>query len=331
MPLKIKKRGEVYHYSGTVAGQRLRGTTGTASKDIAQQIAAREEAKAWQRDLHGPEAVLTFADAAVLYRKAGKPTRFLERVEDHWKDTLVTDIKPGSIRQAAIDVYPKAKPQTRNRQFIVPTQAIINHAAELEICPFIKVKRFKFEKMIKDPFTVEWVDAFCAHASPHLGALAIFMFVTGTRISEALRVQWDDLDLKAKTVMIRKTKISEGRQAHIPVQLLVALANLPRTPGRPVFFYRNRNNCYRVWDTVVKRAKIKRMTFHSGRHGFATKALRSGIDAKTGAWLGGWKNIRHFMETYAHAIQDITLNEKIFGTPVTQNEIEIQKTPAKRA
>lgn len=32
-------------------------------------------------------------------------------------------------------------------------------------------------------------------------------------------------------------------------------------------------------------------------------ALRSGIDPKTGAWLGGWKNIRHFMETYAQAIR----------------------------
>ena len=206
MPLKIKKRGEVYHYSGTVAGQRLRGTTGTAIKEIAQQIAAREEARAWKCDLHGPEAVLTFADAAVLYRRGGKPTRFLDRVEDHWKDTLVTDIKPGNIRQAAIDAYPKAAPQTRNRQFIVPTQAIINHAAELELCPFIKVKRFKFEKKIKDPFTVEWLDTFCAHASPRLKGLAIFMFVTGARVSEALRVQWDDLDLRAQTVMIRKTK-----------------------------------------------------------------------------------------------------------------------------
>lgn len=61
MPLKVYKRGEVYHYSGTVAGQRLRGTTGTSSKEIAQQIASREEARAWKRDLHGPEAVLMVA------------------------------------------------------------------------------------------------------------------------------------------------------------------------------------------------------------------------------------------------------------------------------
>lgn len=331
MPLKVYKRGEVYHYRGTVAGQRLRGSTGTASKEIAQQIAAREETKAWKRDLHGPEAVLTFADAAVMYRKAGKSTRFLERVEDHFKDTLIKDIKSGMIRQIAMELYPTATNATRNRQVIVPIQAVINHAADSELCPHIRVKRFKVEKKIKGIFTIEWVDAFMAHASPQLGALALFMFVTGARVSEALRVKWEDIDLKAKTVTIGKTKIGEARQCNLPMALIVAMANIGKQPGRPVFIYRSRNDCYRAWDTVVKRAGIVRMTFHSGRHGFATKALRSGIDPKTAAWLGGWKNIRLFMETYAHAIQDITLNEKILGSPVTQIEEEIAETPAKQA
>jgi hypothetical protein len=80
MPVKVYKRGEVYHYRGTVAGRRIRGTCGTASKEIAQQIAARAEARAWKRDLNGPEAVLRFADASILYRKAGRPTRFLDKV-----------------------------------------------------------------------------------------------------------------------------------------------------------------------------------------------------------------------------------------------------------
>jgi integrase len=219
---------------------------------------------------------------------------------------------------AAIELYPKAATATRNRQAIVPCQAIINHAADSELCPYIKVKRFKTEKKVKEPFTLEWVRAFRQHASPQLGALALFMFVTGARVSEALRVQWDDIDFKAKTVIIQKTKISEGRIANLPAALIAALANIPKIQGRPVFLYRNRSDCYRVWDRAMKRAGIKRLTFHSGRHGFATTALRSGIDPKTGAWLGGWKSIRHFMETYAHAIHDITLNERLLDTSDTE-------------
>jgi hypothetical protein len=47
---------------------------------------------------------------------------------------------------------------------------------------------------------------------------------------------------------------------------------------------------------------------------------RNRIDPKTAAKLGGWKNMRAFMETYAHAIDDITLNERAFDTTLTQSK-----------
>jgi integrase len=331
MPIKLYQRGKVWHYRGTVAGRRLRGSCQTTFKEVAARQIAEIEIKQWKCHHDGPQAVLTFAQAALAYRAAGKPTRFLSRIEDYWRDTLVRGINPGLIRQMAIELYPNATGATRNRQAIVPCQAIINYAAESELCPYIKIKRFKTEKRVKEPFTIEWVEAFRRHASPQLGALALFMFVTGARVSEALRIWPEDVDFKAQTAIIRKTKISEGRIVHLPRALIVALADIPKIGGRPLFLYTSRNNCYRVWDTAVKRAGIKRLTFHSGRHGFATKALRSGIDPKTGAWLGGWKSIRHFMETYAHAIQDPTLNERILDTPVTQPETKIKVKPAKRA
>jgi integrase len=127
----------------------------------------------------------------------------------------------------------------------VPCQAIINHAAEGELCQHIKVKRFKVEKKIKSPFTIEWVDVFCRHATPHLSALTLFMFATGARISEALAVEWDHVDLRRCTALIPKSKISEQRQVNLPQRLMVAIANLPRIEGRPVFFYRKRGDLHK--------------------------------------------------------------------------------------
>jgi len=37
------------------------------------------------------------------------------------------------------------------------------------------------------------------------------------------------------------------------------------------------------------------------------------------------------METYAHAIEDITLNERLLDTPLTQPKKRTPKTPVKRA
>ena len=95
-----------------------------------------------------------------------------------------------------------------------------------------------------------------------------------------------------------------------------------------MFFYRRRGALHNKWVAVIKAAGIKRMTAHSGRHGFATAALQK-MDPKTAAQLGGWKNIRLFMEVYAHAIEDITLNAAVFDTPLTQPKQRNARKPRK--
>ena len=62
--------------------------------------------------------------------KAGKPTRFLRPLLEHWRETPVSQITAGAIRQAALTIYPDATGATRNRAVITPAQAVINHAAE---------------------------------------------------------------------------------------------------------------------------------------------------------------------------------------------------------
>jgi integrase len=331
MPLKIYKRGGVWHYRGTVAKRRLRGSTSTALKERAAQIAAEIEDRAWKCRLDGPGAVLTFAQAAISYRAAGKPTRFLNRVEDHWRDTLVRDISPGAIQAAARTLYPTASAATRNRQAIVPMQAIINHAADSELCARIRVRRFKVETKSKVPATLEWVNTFMAHCKrPHLAALALFMFLTGARVSEALAVEWSDIDFKAKTVLIKQTKLGNERRAHLPQSLVVVLANLPRSnSGRGVFWYETRNNCLMVWRRTVRRAKIAALSFHSCRHGFATALLHKGVDPVTVAKLGGWKSVRHVFDTYGHANDDTTIPDLIAGTDLTHSPTRNAKKPQK--
>ncbi|ESY21385.1 site-specific integrase [Mesorhizobium sp. LNJC394B00] len=324
MPLKLYRRpgGEIWHYRGTVAGRRIRGTTETEDKTRAQRIAAERERREWTRHLDGPGATLTFADAAIAYREAGKPTRFLEAVEDHWKDTPIREITENAVRRASIKLYPMAGPATRNRQAIVPTQAVINFCAEEEWCPRLRVRRFKVNTKIKDPATLAWVTAFVANASPHLGALCMFMFATGARVGEAVSVEWTDVDLNARTVKIRQTKVGAERIAHLPPQLVAALSNIPsnRNPEDRVFRYVSRESVRQVWDAAIKRAGIKKLSPHSCRHGFATTMLQSGIDVKTVAKLGGWKDVATLVKTYAHAMSDLTLTNVIFGTNLAQPE-----------
>lgn len=319
MPLKLYKRGTIWHYRGTVAGRLIRGSAKTASKEIAQRIAAAEEDRHWKGHLDGPSSVLTFGQAAMMYRQAEKSDRFLRPIEDHWKDTPVKSITGGAIRQSAFVLYPTAGPATRNRQVIVPTQAIINHAADMGQCSRIRVERFPVKRKAKEPATWEWVQAFMANTNPRLGALACFMFLTGARISQALAVTWSDVDFRARKVLIRATeKGDDDRFAHMPADLITALANIEDRSG-PVFGYTNRSNRKTQWETAIRRAGIKRLTPHSCRHGFATGLLDKGVSPITVAARGGWKDPRHVFETYGHDVASEDVTDLLTGTTPTRS------------
>ena len=316
MPLKIYRRkgSLVWHYRGTLAGNRLRGTTGASDKETAQRVASAVEDKFWKRGLDGKEKGLTWPKAVALYLAAGKSGRFLTPLTRYWGDAKIADLSAGSIRQAGIELYPQGKNSTRNRQVIVPTLAIINHCAELQLCPPLRMKRFKVETKIKKPVTLEWINAFRTSAERRdVGALALFLFATGARISEALAVQWSDIDFGKRQALIRQTKLGNERWAHLPNELLVALANLPR--NRKPFPWKDLMGPRRHWEQTIAKAGIEPLTFHSCRHGFATALAGRGVDVKTIATLGGWKSAQHLFQTYLHATDDPTLTDRLFDTP----------------
>jgi integrase len=321
MPLHLYKRGEIWHYRGTVAGRLLRGSTKTASKETAMRIAAAAEQRAWNRRLD-PQGTLTFAQAAMLYRKAGRSDRFLRKVEDYWKDTPVKHITAGAVRTSAIELYPSAGPATRNRQAIVPAQAIINHAADHELCQPLRVKRFPVKRKVKEPTTWEWVQAFMAAATkPNLAGLACLMFLTGARISQALAIDWKDVDFQRGNVLIRATKKGDDdRLAHMPPALIAALANIPGDRTGKVFEFKSRGNCRTQWAGAIKRAGIKKLSYHSCRHGFATGLLNKGVSPVTVAKRGGWKSPQQVFATYGHDVADENVTDVLTGTPQTQTE-----------
>lgn len=314
MSLKIYRRkgSSIWHYRGTLAGRRQRGTTGTSDKETATRIASEVENKFWKRGLDGKEKGLTWPKAVALYLSAGKSSRFLVPLSKYWGDALVKDMNAGSIRQAAVDLFASAKNSTRNRQAIVPTLAVINHCAELGHCSPLRMKRFKVETKIKKPVTLEWINAFEAHCErPDVRALAVFLFATGARISEARNVKWDDIDFGRRKVLIRQSKIGEEREAHLPPHLFVTLANLSRDTNPFDVAYTTARD---AWARTTEAAGIERLTFHSCRHGFATSLHDKGVGVKTIAKAGGWKSAQHLFNTYLHASDDATVTDRLFDT-----------------
>lgn len=314
----LKKRGDIWHYSFTVDGVRYRGSSKTSDKRLAEDIAAKHEARVRRAAVHGEEAVLTFTDAVGLYLDAGKDGRFLAPLLKKFSKRLVSSISGPEVRKVAKELYPNASPATLNRQVITPVRAVINHAADAKKAQPITIKRFKEERASRPAGSKKWVELFERKAieleMPETAALVRFLFETATRVSEACRLTWDDVNLQEGYAYLAKTKTTP-RKVYLTRAMVIALANIRSAHPVLVFAAANRSTVKRRVDKVIKAAGLVRLTSHEfGRHGFATEMIvRNDVDVATTADHGGWKSRRLLMETYVEGDADRAVIDRVFG------------------
>ena len=305
--LKLQFRGGWWYVSGTIAGQRIRKGLGTGDRRQAEELRAQYEATLWKRHIYGEAATRTFAEAARRYMSAGGEAAFLPPIIRRLGERTLASIMPEDLRQVAREIHPDAKASTRNRQVITPTRAVINHAAQLGWCATIQVKNFATEKVQRATVDRGWLDAFMAEADrtvPHLAAAMLFMHQNGVRVGEVCRVLPGDVDLDARTILLRKTKTDAFVAKHMTRELAARVAALLEgcDAEEPVFGYRHRTAVRQRMQAVCRRAKIPFVPTHqAGRHSFATAALAAGASLKEVMEGGGWKTAKMVLEIYAHA------------------------------
>jgi integrase len=104
------------------------------------------------------------------------------------------------------------------------------------------------------------------------------MFLTGARISQALAVTWGDVDFKARKVRIKATaKGDDDRFAHMPAELIAALANIGGERKGLVFEFKSRGNCKTQWAGAIRRAGIEfyptTAAATASQRGYSTRVL----------------------------------------------------------
>jgi integrase len=310
--LRVKQDPEtgIWQIKGTVSGVRIRESARTRDKRLAEEKAAEIEAEVYregQRRHHH-----TFEQAVIAYVEDGGEARFLAPALDYFAGWELRHITPAAIRKAASDIYPGTSASTRNRQGIVPVQAVVNHAHQQGWCPPIRVKRFPERKPERRVVGREWIDALMAHAAPNTAALALFMFQTGARIGEAVELGWADVDLGAMTAILRETKNGEDHTVHLTAELAAAMAALPL--GSRVFGYAAKSGVYGALRRACKRAGIDYVPPHqAGRHSFATALREEGMGAEAIAKAGNWKSVPLVSSTYIHPTESGRKAAEIMG------------------
>lgn len=326
----------IWYAYGTFDGKRVRKSLGTRDEQVAKEQCAIYEAKLWKRRAYGEEAVRTFEDAALSYMEQGGESRYLAPIIRYFKGRTLGTINPAEVREMAIRLYPSALPSTRNRHAIVPARAVINHGHDRGWCAPMKVKAFEVPKSRKHkPVDDGWMERFVAEADrsglPHLSACVMFMQQTGARVSEAINVLGQHVNVDERIAWLEKTKTDEWSPRGLSAELLARMMALGLNDGERVFGYTDRQAVNRRIKAVCKRAGIELRSSHAvGRHTFATTVLKAGVGIKDAMDAGGWKSAALFMETYVHSHEAGKKVAAVFDRksgPIDVNEYE---RPSKR-
>lgn len=122
----------------------------------------------------------------------------------------------------------------------------------------------------------------------------------GLRVSEAIDLKIQDIDLQELTIHLKIAKGKKDRITVFPEKLIADIQNLIAGKNKIDFVFASERGgkltertAQKIFENALKKTGInKQATFHSLRHSFATHLLENGIDVRYVQALLGHQNIR---------------------------------------
>ncbi len=319
--LDITVPAELHH----VHGKRIRRTTGTADKKLAQQYHDKVKADLWRQDKLGERPRYTLKDAIDRWEKhaTARKLRDQEGVSfklSWWAEQLGEKRELASIRRADIlravegkQTIPKnasekprpASPATINR-YLAAIRGLLRLASRdwdmidsvpnFSLLPEPKgrVRTLDKPELVKLLAELpEWARGPC-----------VFALATGLRQGNVVPLQWSQVDLVKARLLVGAESFKNGEDFGLPLNE-VALGILTACHGqhKTAVFTRDGKPLsaipHKVWKAALARAGIENFKWHDLRHVWATTMIESGADLDEVQQLGGWKS-RAMVLRYAH-------------------------------
>ena len=295
-----------WYVRGTFAGRTINASSKARDKAAARRFKDELESKLADA-ANRKRRPVTFREAAQLYLEFRRPQRrdenAIRRLVAVIGDKMLPDIRQHILIEAANALYPKCTPETKNRQALTLAAAILHYAAENDLCPLIRVRKLKEKQPEARAVTKDQAAVLIEAAEGKLRLLLIFLFCQGWRISDALRLAWQDIDLEHAVVRYRVAKIDEWRSMPLHLRVtdaLIAVTSDERV-GR-VFPWRTKYGVYKRLRAVSKSVGF-RFTPHMARHSFATWLVNEGVTIADLMEAGGWRDHKSVLR-YARVDQN---------------------------
>lgn len=309
MPLKLIKKGKIFHVTGTIDGRRVRESTGTANRDNAEAFRRDLERDIEDRTYKKDSACWAEAMTYYMEKRGDSQKAFLAPLFDHFGAMRLKDITPVVVSSYVQDNLSHLEPSSIKRVFYTPMNSVMRAGHQAQLCPLMRFEPPKVKRKPVEYADDQWLRAFLEHAHARIALTVLFMTLTGARVSEACRVALADVDLARGQAILRKTKNGKSRRVILPARLVGLLQGWIESQRlddqqAPLFGYAARWSVNQAIERVCIKAGIPVKSSHKvGRHAFAARLMAEGKGLKFLMEAGGWASIQIVAETYGHLEQ----------------------------
>lgn len=319
MSLYKQAGSEFWFVDLSVKGQRIRRSTGTTSKQAAQEFHDRLKADLWRQDKLGETPSRTWDVAVARYtaEKADKRTiehdksmlrwsapflkgKMLEEITDEVIEELIAKRREGRSTRTTDGV----SNATINRH-MEAIQRVLNCAVDWKwIKSAPKIRKLKESKGRLRWLTHDERDRLLAALPRHLNQMARFTLACGLRENNVLYLEWSQVDMERKVCWIHPDQFKTDKAIAIPLNsaALEVLKERQDEDDNHVFTYAGRlmdKASTAGWYRAMKKANITGFTWHGLRHTWASYHVMNGTPLEVLKELGGWSSLEMVMR-YSH-------------------------------
>jgi len=296
--LSLYKRKEVWHIRGTISdGDRVvtvRRSTGQFSKRKAEQVCRYVE-ETLLTEMRGGISMLPFivaADNWLAVKPRGATDKYICSIlKAHFNSYQLNHLdKEAWLHFVSKNLY-GSKPSNINRYRA--TFVSILHGASVPV-------QIPKEKEANDRIrflTYEEQERLLAEYPEYIRPLFITLCYQGLRLSEALRLKRNHINLEANTLLVDQSKNGKRRVMPLHERTSILLTSFPTTSSfvftnKKCVPYADPRNLRGVHTRACKRAGISEFTIHDWRHHWASRLVMAGASMPTLMKLGGWSSER---------------------------------------
>ena len=176
------------------------------------------------------------------------------------------------------------KPATINRD-VGTLRHMLEFAVEegtLKENPIFRTRRLKELRSERPRVSETHLKAVLKHLPFPVEKLVAFIYETGCRPSEAMRIKWEHVDLERKTVVFNLRKGGDNALVALTSRAAKAISEVPAISGCPYVFWNPKTkSCYQRINETFNRAREKaglaRISHSESRKGDFSRFFDSGL------------------------------------------------------